>query len=100
VNARAHDIGIRLALGAQQSSILKMVLRQGLAMAAAGAAVGAAGALVVSQLLTGMLYGVRPTDPITFAGVAAVLIGVAALASYIPARRATKVDPMCTLREA
>ena len=76
-----------------------MVLRQGLGMAMAGAVEGAVGALIVSQLLAGTFYGMRPTDP-TFAGVAAVLIGVALLASYIPARRATKVDRICALREA
>jgi predicted permease len=98
VSERTHEIGIRLALGAQTRNILEMVLRQGLGLAIAGAAVGFLGALIVSHLMAGLLYGVRPTDPLTFAGVALLLIGVALLASYIPARRAMKVDPMVALR--
>jgi putative ABC transport system permease protein len=98
VSERAHEIGIRLALGAQSSNILRMVLRQGLALALAGAAVGLVGALIVSHLMAGLLYGVRPTDPVTFAGVAVLLIGVALLACYFPARRALRVDPLVTLR--
>ena len=98
VSERTHEIGIRIALGAESSSILKMVLRQGLGLAIAGAAVGLVGALIVSHLMAGLLYGVRPTDPLTFAGVAALLIGVALLACYIPARRALHVDPLTALR--
>ncbi len=98
VSERIHEIGIRLALGAQSGNILRMVLRQGLGLALAGAAVGLACALVVSQLMAGLLYGVRPTDPLTFAGVALLLIGVALLACYIPARRAIRVDPLVALR--
>jgi predicted permease len=100
VSERTHEIGIRLALGAQSRNILQMVLRQGLRLAIAGATVGLVGALIVSHLMAGLLYGVRPADPVTFLGVALLLIGVALLACYIPARRATKVDPMVTLREA
>jgi putative ABC transport system permease protein len=98
VSARTHEIGIRRALGAQDRSILQMVLRQGLSLAIAGAAVGLVGALIVSHLMAGLLYGVRPTDPLTFAGVALLLIGVALLACYIPARRAVRVDPLVALR--
>ncbi|MFI5127563.1 MAG: FtsX-like permease family protein, partial [Candidatus Acidiferrales bacterium] len=98
VSERTHEIGIRLALGAQRADILKMVLRQGLSLAIAGAAVGLAGALIVSHLMAGLLYGVRPTDLLTFAGVAVLLISVALLACYIPARRAMRVDPMVALR--
>jgi len=98
VSERTHEIGIRMALGAQRRTILGMVLRQGLGLAIAGAGVGLVGALIVSQLMAGMLYGVRPTDPLTFAGVAALLISVALLACYIPARRAMRVDPLVALR--
>jgi len=98
VSERRHEIGIRLALGAQNRNILRMVLRQGLGLAIAGAAVGLTCALIVSHLMAGLLYGVRPTDPLTFAGVALLLIGVALLACYIPARRALKVDPIVALR--
>jgi predicted permease len=98
VSARTHEIGIRLALGAQRRNILRLVLRQGLTLAVAGAAVGFVCALIVSHLMAGLLYGVRPTDPPTFATVALLLIGVAALACYIPARRAIQVDPLVALR--
>jgi putative ABC transport system permease protein len=98
VSERTHEIGIRIALGAENKSVLQMVLRQGLSLAAAGAAVGLLGAVIVSHLMRGLLYGVRPTDPLTFAGVAILLIGVALLACYIPARRATRVDPLVALR--
>ena len=98
VSERTHEIGIRLALGAQRTSILQMVLRQGLALAVAGAAVGFVFALIISQLMAGLLYGVRPVDPVTFAGVGLLLIGVALLACYIPARRAIRVDPIVALR--
>jgi putative ABC transport system permease protein len=98
VSERTHEIGIRRALGAENSSIIRMVLRQGLGMAIAGAAVGIAGALSVSHLMAGLLYGVKPTDPLTFAGVALLLSGVALLACYFPARRAIRVDPLVALR--
>ena len=98
VSERTHEIGIRLALGAERRSILQMVLRQGLGLAVAGAAVGLVAAVVVSHLMTGLLYGVRPTDPFTFAGVALLLIAVALLACYVPARRALLVDPLVALR--
>jgi putative ABC transport system permease protein len=98
VSERTHEIGIRLALGAPKQSILRMVLRQGLRLAVAGAAVGLACALLVSHLMAGLLYGVSPTDPLTFVGVAVLLVGVAVLACYIPARRAIRVDPLAALR--
>lgn len=98
VSERTHEIGIRLALGAQRADILKMVLRHGLSLAIAGAVVGLVGALIVSNLMAGLLYGVRPTDLLTFSGVTLLLIGVALLACYIPARRAIRVDPMVALR--
>jgi ABC-type antimicrobial peptide transport system permease subunit len=98
VNERTHEIGIRLALGATRTKILGMILRQGLELAIAGAAVGLVGALIVSHLMAGLLYSVRPTDPVTFVGVAILLIGIALLACYLPARRAMRVDPLVALR--
>jgi putative ABC transport system permease protein len=98
VSERTHEIGIRLALGAQSRNILRMVLREGLGLAIAGTAVGLVCALIVSRLMAGVLYGVRPTDPLTFAGVTILLIGVSLLACYIPARRAMRVDPIVALR--
>jgi ABC-type antimicrobial peptide transport system permease subunit len=98
VSERAHEIGIRVALGAERRNILQMVLGQGFGLAIAGAAVGLVGALIVSHLMAGLLYGVRPTDPPTFMGVALLLIGVALLACYIPARHAMRVDPLVALR--
>jgi len=98
VGERTHEIGIRIALGAQRKNILQMVLRQGLGLAIAGAAAGLVGALVVSHLMAGLLYGVRPTDPVTFSSVTLLLLGVALLACYIPARRAIRVDTLVALR--
>jgi predicted permease len=98
VSERAHEIGIRLALGAQRGKILEMVLRQGLGLALGGAAVGLVGALITAHLMAGLLYGVRPTDPLTFVGVTLVLTVVALAACYIPARRAMRVDPLVALR--
>ena len=100
VSERTHEIGIRLALGANRGNILRAVLRQGLWLVIAGAAVGLVCALLVSHVMAGLLYGVRPTDSLTFIGVTIFLAGVALLASYIPARRAMKLDPMCALRDA
>jgi ABC-type antimicrobial peptide transport system permease subunit len=98
VSERTHEIGIRMALGAERRKILQMVLGQGLRLAIAGTAVGLVGALLVSHSMAGLLYGVRPTDPLTFAGVALLLVVVAVFACYLPARRAIRVDPMIALR--
>jgi predicted permease len=98
VTERTHEIGIRLALGASRSNIVRIVLRQGLGLAIVGAAVGLVCALIVSHLMASLLYGIRPTDPFTFAGVALLFIGVALFACYVPARRAMKVDPLDALR--
>src|SRR5260370_1331191 len=95
---RTHQLRIRIALGAPRANIMRSVLRQGLGLAFAGAAVGLVCALIVSHLMAGLLYGVKPTDPLTFGGVALLLIGVAVLACYIPARRAVRVDPLVALR--
>jgi predicted permease len=97
VNEQSREIAIRLALGAQRRNILKMVLRQGLTLAAAGAGVGLVGALIVSPLLSALLYGVSPYDLSIFVGVTAVLTTVAIVASYIPALRAMRIDPLTTL---
>jgi predicted permease len=98
VGERTKEIGIRLALGAKREEILAMVLRQGLSLAMGGAAIGLVGALIATRLMAGLLYGVRPTDPLTFVGVTLVLTLVALVASYIPARRAMRVDPLTALR--
>jgi putative ABC transport system permease protein len=97
VNEQSREIAIRLALGAQRRNILRMVLRQGLTLAAAGAAIGLVGAFIVSHLMAGLLFGVSPYDLFTFAGVTAVLTAVAIAASYVPALRAMRLDPITTL---
>jgi predicted permease len=97
VHEQSREIAIRLALGAQRSNILRMVLRQGLTLAVAGAGVGLVGAFIASHLMAGLLYGVSPYDLSTFAGVTAVLTAVAIAASYIPALRAMRLDPITTL---
>lgn len=95
---RTHEIGIRMALGAERGDVLRLVLRQGLRLTLVGIAVGLAVSLAVTRLLRGALFGVTPTDALTYASVALLLCAVALLASYIPARRATKVNPMAALR--
>lgn len=98
VGERTQEIGIRLALGAQRRNILRIVLRQGLWLAICGAAAGLVSAIVVAHLMASLLYGVRPMDPLTFSSVTLLFIGIALLASYIPARRAMNVDPIVALR--
>jgi putative ABC transport system permease protein len=98
VSRRTHEIGIRVSLGASHGDILLLVVRQAMALAATGLIIGVAGALLLSHLMTKLLYGVLPTDPATFASVALLLMLVALVASYIPARRAMRVDPMIALR--
>ena len=98
VSQRTQEIGIRLAIGADRSQVLGMVLRQGLSLAAIGIVVGLIGAFALTRLMQSLLYEVRPNDPITFVAVAAALLLVALMASFLPARRATKVSPMIALR--
>jgi putative ABC transport system permease protein len=95
---RTHEIGIRMALGAHAGNVLAMVMRDSLVLIAAGMALGSAAALVVTRVLTRFLFEVKPGDPATFAAVSALLAAIALLASWIPARRATRVDPLTTLR--
>jgi ABC-type antimicrobial peptide transport system permease subunit len=95
---RVHEIGIRMALGASDGDVMRLVIGRGLLLLGIGMIIGIAGALAITRSLASFLYGIRPTDPLTFAGVVVILASVAFLASYIPARRATKVDPMIALR--
>jgi predicted permease len=100
VRRRRQEIGVRMALGARSAGVLAMVLRDGLRLALAGAAIGLAGALAVSRLLRAVLHDVSPADPVAFGVALAVLVAVAVAASIVPARRAARVDPAATLREA
>jgi putative ABC transport system permease protein len=98
VAQRTREIGIRMALGAQRSDVLKMTIGSGLRLVLVGAAIGLVAALVLTRVMSSLLFGVSPTDPLTFISISIVLIGVAVLASYVPALRATRVDPIFALR--
>jgi ABC-type antimicrobial peptide transport system permease subunit len=98
VAQRTREIGIRLALGAERSDILTMIVRRGLTLALVGAGIGLALAFSLTRVVKTLLFGISATDPLTFSAISILLVAVALLASYFPARRATKVDPMSALR--
>jgi putative ABC transport system permease protein len=98
VGQRRQEIGLRIAVGATRAHVVAMILRSGITSAGVGMLIGFAGALAVNRLLAGLLFQVRPEDPIAFASVAAILGTVALVACYVPARRAASVDPLITLR--
>jgi ABC-type antimicrobial peptide transport system permease subunit len=98
VQQRTQEIGIRMALGASAQDVRKMVVRQGMALALAGVIIGVAAALGVTRLMASLLYGVTPRDPIAMTSVALLLVGVALAATYLPARRASQMDPVESLR--
>jgi ABC-type antimicrobial peptide transport system permease subunit len=96
---RTREIGVRVALGATDRDVLRLILGHGIVVAAVGIVIGLAASVALTRVVTSYLVGVSATDPVTFAGVPVVLLGVAALASYLPARRATSIDPVSALRE-
>jgi ABC-type antimicrobial peptide transport system permease subunit len=98
VSERTHEIGIRMALGAARAVVMQMVLRQALTLAAVGVAAGAVGAWLLTGLMRALLFGVQPSDPLTFVAVSVLLTFVAALAAWVPGVRATRVDPVVALR--
>jgi ABC-type antimicrobial peptide transport system permease subunit len=98
VSQRTQEIGIRMALGAQQRDVLRMVVGHAMLLTLAGVAIGATGAFFLTRLMRDLLFDVKPGDPVTFLGVAALLCAIAAAASYLPGRRAARVDPVVALR--
>jgi len=98
VEQRTQELGIRMALGAGQGDMLKLVVRQGMLLTGIGLVIGLAASFGLNRLLADLLFGVKTTDPVTYVAVAAILISVALAATYIPARRATKIDPIAALR--
>jgi ABC-type antimicrobial peptide transport system permease subunit len=98
VSRRTREIGIRVAIGAQRAEIIRLVLRNGLSLSLLGVVIGVAAALWVSQLMRGLLHDVRPSDPLTFMAVGVLLSIIAAVASFVPAWRAARVDPVVVLK--
>jgi putative ABC transport system permease protein len=98
VAQRTHEIGIRMALGARRADVLQMTIKQGLKLVGAGMILGLAAAFILTRVLESLLFGISATDPVTFFGISLVLLAVAILPSYLPALRATKVDPIIALR--
>jgi len=98
VSQRTQEFGVRMALGAEPRDVRRMMIRQGLVLAGWGITFGVAGAFGITRVISSLLYNVTATDPVSFAGVVVLMLGVAAAAAYIPARRATEVDPMVALR--
>ena len=98
VTQRTHEIGVRMALGAQTRDILQLILKHGIVLVISGVAIGVAGALVLTRFLATLLFGITPTDTLTFVIVSVFFFLIAMLASLVPARRATKVDPLIALR--
>ena len=99
VSQRTREIGIRMALGAQPGNVLRLIIGQGLRLVVAGVLIGLLGSLALTRVMTSLLFGVAATDPLTFAGVALLLVNVALAACFIPARRAARTDPLIALRQ-
>jgi ABC-type antimicrobial peptide transport system permease subunit len=98
VSQRMQEMGVRMALGASRAAVLGLVVRQGVMLASVGVMAGLVGAFGITRVIRSLLYDVTPTDPLSFGGVTLFLVGIAVLASYLPARRATNVDPIVALR--